>query len=156
MEKLQVSKEVTIAAPVGLCFDTISKQLERPTEWDRIVQHVWPDSEERGQVGTTSRALVNFGGQAFQRSVVVTKYDHNSAFSWDLIRYPGFSVNWALKPKRNGTVVSLTLSWEAPERALPRFLCKVMLGRRVASDVGGTLKQLKKTVERTNIPGSYS
>jgi len=142
-----VSKDVFIAAPAEVCFGTLAKQLEQPEEWDKLIRHVWPVSKERGRVGAMSRALVDFGGQDFHSSAVITRYDHNSAFGWAITGYPEICVNWVLEPKRNGTVVSLTLTWKAPEWVLSRFLCKITLKRRVSSDLDNTLIQLKSVVE---------
>jgi hypothetical protein len=98
-DKSVVSKEVFIAAPLELCFYTIAKQLEKPAEWDKLNHHVWPVSAERGRVGAISRALVNFGGQAYHSSAVITRYDHNNALSWALTGYPEFCVSWRLEPE---------------------------------------------------------
>ncbi len=78
------SREVLIAAPAGLCFETIAKQLERPASWDTLIVHVWPVSILRSQAGATSRVLVNFGGQLFHSAAMISQYEPDRVVSWVL------------------------------------------------------------------------
>jgi hypothetical protein len=152
---MAISREVFIAASVEGCFDTIAKQLEQPAEWDVLIHCVWPLSTVRGRVGTVSRALVHFCGQVFHSSAVITVYQPNSALSWVLTGYPEICVSWKLKPNLNGTIVCLSLTWEAPGWVLSRFLCKIMHGKRVKRDLGKMLIQLKRIIEKQNCHQSY-
>ncbi len=147
-----VSKFALVAAPIDVCFDTIAKQLEWPAEWDRLIQHVWPVSMTRARVGAISRALVDLGGQSFDSSAVIIRHDHNSAFSWDLTGYPELCVSWRLEPGQNGTIVSLTLAWKAPRWVLERWLCRIVLGKKVARDLDKTLIQLRNFLENKTPP----
>jgi len=142
-----VTKVVFIAAPAKVCFGTIAKQLEQPAGWDRLIRHVWPLSEARGRVGAMSRVLVNLGNTAFHSTAVVSQYRPSRILSWGTVGYPGICVRWVLEPEQNGTVVGLTLFWEASENVLNRLVYKITTGRQVASDLKKTLAQLKSVVE---------
>jgi len=144
------TKETFIEAPVELCFDTLSKQLEQPPQWDPIIVHAWPASSVRGCIGAVSQLILNLGGKERNSQAVISRYRPNEAISWVLTEKPKVREDWQLQPKSRGTLVRVNFAQELNGWALGRLLYKVMRQNRVEQDLDRMLTQFKATVEGIN------
>ncbi len=142
-----ISREIDIMASSETCFAMISRQLQRPTEWDLLVQQVRPVSSTGCRAGSISRALVNFGEQTFYSSAVIIRYQPDTAMAWVLLGYPGICVDWSLEPKDNATLVRLCISWKAHWGGFSRFMHRTRFKKKAEADLNKMLTGLKKVVE---------
>lgn len=144
------SKEIFIAAPVELCFETLTSQLEQPRQWDLIITGAKPASKARGRIGATSQVTLNLGGKERQSLATISRYRPKRAISWVLTNKPKAREDWQLEQKPRGTAVSVSLAYEVPGWIIGRFLDKIMHQKKVEHDLDKTLTQLKAVVESTS------
>jgi len=144
------SKEIFIAAPVELCFDTLTSQLEQPRQWDLVIVNTRPVSTVRGRIGATSQVTLNLGGKERQSLAMISRYRPNRAISWVLAKKPKAREDWQLELVPRGTTVSVTLAYEVPGWVIGHLLDKIMRRKKVEHDLDKTLTQLKAVVESTS------
>jgi len=144
---LLTSKEIFIAAPVELCFETLTSQLEQPRQWDLIITGAKPASKARGRIGATSQVTLNLGGKERQSLAMISRYRPNRAISWVLTNKPKVREDWQLEQKPRGTAVSVTLTCEVPGWAIGRLLYRIRRWKKVEQDLDKTLTHLKKVIE---------
>jgi len=141
------SKEILIAAPAELCFDTLAKQLEQPCQWDPILYNAQPVSDVRGQIGATSQVILNLGGKEVKSQAMISRYRPNRAISWVISSKPKVREDWQLERKLRGTQARVTLAHELGGWVIGRLIYKVMRRKRVDQDLDKMLIELKKAVE---------
>lgn len=146
------TKEIFIEAPADFCFDTLSKQLEQPRQWDTTIVDVKPVSNSRGRVGATSQVTLSLGGNKVESLAVISRYHPNRAISWVFTRKPKVREDWRLEPKPRGTMVSVTLTREVNGWIIGRLLYKVMRSKKVEQDLDKMLTQFKAVAEKISPP----
>jgi len=141
------SKEIIIAAPAGLCFDTLAKQLERSPEWDLIVVNARPVSDVRTRIGATSQVTLDLGGRKIDSQAIISRYRPNRSLSWVTTGKPRVRQDWSLKLKPYGTMVHVSLAHELNSWAVGRLLYKLTRWKRVEQNLGKMLIGFKKAIE---------
>jgi uncharacterized membrane protein len=141
------AKEIFIEAPPGFCFDILSKQLEKPPQWDPMIVHVWPVSNVRDKMGATSQVTLDLGGKKVESQAMVSRYHPDRAISWVLSEKPKVREDWQLERKPHGTQVRVALAHELDGWVIGRLIYKIMRRKRVEQDLDKMLAQLKQAVE---------
>ncbi|MDD5289439.1 MAG: hypothetical protein PHY28_10065 [Dehalococcoidales bacterium] len=142
------SKEIFIKVSDGACFSTIAKQLEHPAEWDLLILHVWPVSSLRVQARATSYVFIDFLGKKFHALATVSEYKPKNKVSWTLSGDYEIRIYWQLEPKINGTLIRVTLAWQAHGWFIGSPLYRTMQRKGVERLLSRMLVRLKKTVEK--------
>ena len=140
-------KEIFIEAPAEFCFDILSKQLEKPPQWDPMIFHAWPVSNVRDKIGATSQITLDLGGKKVESQAMISRYHPDRAVSWVFTRRPKVREDWQLERKPHGTQVRVTLAHEFDGWVIGRLTYKVTRRKRVEQDLDKMLAQLKETVE---------
>ncbi len=143
------SKEIFIEAPAEFCFDTLSKQLEQPPQWDPMIVNARPVSDVRGKIGATSQVTLDLGGKKVESQAMISRYHPDRAVSWVITRKPKVREDWQLERKPHGIQVRVTLAHELGGWVIGRLIYKVMRRKRLEQDLDKMLAQLKETVEST-------
>jgi hypothetical protein len=143
-------KEIFIEAPAELCFDILSKQLEKPPQWDPMIVHAWPVSNARDKIGATSQVILDLGGKKVESQAMISRYHPDRAVSWVFTRRPKVREDWQLEPKTRGTMVRINLAQELNRWIIGRLIYKVMRRKRVEQDLDKMLIELKRAVESIN------
>lgn len=146
-----ITKQIFIEAPAKFCFDTLSKQLEHPPQWDPMIVNAWPASDVRGRIGAVSQLVLNLGGKRLNSRVLISRYRPNGAISWVLSEKPKVREDWKLEPKRSGTLVRLNFAQELNGSTIGRLIYKAIRWKKVEQDLDRMLAQLKETVESTKL-----
>jgi uncharacterized membrane protein len=142
-------KEIFIEAPAELCFDILSKQLEKTPQWDPMIIQAWPVSNVRDKIGATSQVILDLGGKKVESQAMISRYHPDRAVSWVFTRRPKVREDWQLERKPHGTQVRVTLAHEFDGRVIGRLIYKIMRQKRLEQDLDKMLAQLKETVEST-------
>jgi uncharacterized membrane protein len=142
-------KEIFIEAPAEFCFDILSKQLEKPPQWDPTIVHAWPVSSVRDKMGATSQVTLDLGGKKVESQAMISRYHPDRAVSWVFTRRPKVREDWQLERKPHGTQVRVTLAHELNGWVIGRLMYKIMRRKRLEQDLDKMLAQLKETVEST-------
>jgi len=144
-----ISKEIFIVAPVELCFDMLTSQLEQPRQWDLVIVNARPVSTVRGRIGASSQVTLNLGGRKRESLAMISRYRPNRAISWVLTNKPKVREDWRLEQKPRGAALSVNLAYEVPGWVTGYLLDKVMRRKKVEQDLDKTLAHLKVVVEST-------
>lgn len=143
------TKEIFIEAPAESCFDTLSRQLEQPPQWDPMIVRVSPTSDVRGWIGATSRVILYLGSKKVESQAIISRYHPSHSISWVISRKPKVREDWQLERKPHGTQVRVTLAHELDGWVIGRLIYKVMSWKKVEQDLDRMLAQLKETIEST-------
>jgi uncharacterized membrane protein len=144
---LTTTREIFIKTPTECCFDTISKQLEQPPQWDPIIVNAWPEPGVRGQIGARSRVTLDLGGKKVESQAMISRYHPDRAISWVISGKPRVREDWQLERKPRGTEVRVTLAHELDGWVIGRLIYRVMRRKRVEQDLDKMLIELKKVIE---------
>jgi uncharacterized membrane protein len=143
-------KGIFIEAPAGFCFNILSKQLEKPPQWDPMIVHAWPASNVRNKIGATSQVILDLGGKKVESKAMMSRYHPERAISWVLSEKPKVREDWQLERKPHGTQVRVALAHELDGWVIGRLIYKIIRRKRVEQDLDKMLAQLKQAVESTS------
>jgi hypothetical protein len=145
------TKEIFITTPVESCFSLLAGQLEQPPSWDPMIVTTHPVSTTRGCIGATSQVSFYLGGRILHSLAVISRYQPKRSISWVLTEKPKVREDWLLERKPHGTMVRVTLAYEANGGGIRRLLYKVMRWKKVEQDLDTMLTQLKVIAERGKV-----
>ena len=125
-ETVKVSNHLIVRAPVEHCFNILAKQLEETPKWDPMVVDVKPLSPRRRQTEATSLITFRLGRKEVKTLAMISSYHPNRSIAWVSSDRPRVREDWTLEPGRNGTAISVTLSYDAPRSVVSSFLDRFM------------------------------
>jgi carbon monoxide dehydrogenase subunit G len=137
-----ITQSVTVNRPVEEVWDLIS-DFESTTRWSRGVLEARQTSPGPLGVGSTLQAVVKAFGRRRTADYLVTEYEPNRAFAFEVSSGPMTSrARYSVEPAGAGT--RLTASGEADATGLYRLLAPILVHilKRHSEDDLASLKRL--------------
>ena len=142
-----VTMSTHIKAPVEVCFDLVTKQLEEAPRWDPTIRWVVPISREYIGVGSKSRVTFDLAGSIEEAVVVVRSFVPNRVLMWTSNHSSQLQEEWHFGRASDGTFVMVTLNYN-PYGGLLKHLARWMRMRsQVKPTVSEMLRRLKMAAE---------
>jgi len=144
---VKVSSSVFVWAPPQRCFDILASQLEQPPQWDPMVIDAKPLSSRRRQAEATSRVTFRLGSKKINTLAMISSYRPAQSIAWVSSDKPRVKEYWTLEPRSDGTVIRITLSYDAPPWFGGGFLDRLTGEKRVRQDINQVLDKLRGVAE---------
>jgi carbon monoxide dehydrogenase subunit G len=145
-----ITQSVTVNRPVEEVWDFISN-FENTTRWSRGVLQARQTSDGPLRVGSTLETVVKAFGRRRTAAYVVTEYEPNRAFAFEVTSGPMTSrARYSVEPVGAGT--RLTASGEAEVTGLFRLLAPLLIRtveRHSQDDLANAKRILEASVATT-------
>lgn len=139
-----ITQSVTVNRPVQEVWDFISN-FENTTRWSRGVLEAKQTSDGPLGIGSTLQTVVKAFGRRRTADYLVTEYEPNHAFAFEVTAGPMTSrARYLVEPAGAGT--QLTASGEAEATGLYKLLAPILV-RTVKRHSQDDLTNLKHTLE---------
>jgi len=136
-----------IKAPVEVCFDLVTKQLEKAPRWDPTIRWVVPISRDYMGVGSKSQVTFDLAGSIEESTVTLHSFIPNKVLEWTSNHSTQLKEEWRFVRQSDGTLVIVTLSYKPHQGLLKYFNRWTRMNSQIQQAVYEMLRRLKMTAE---------
>jgi uncharacterized membrane protein len=136
-----IRAEATIGAPPAALF-AILADYERADVFIEGLQSLVPRTAQTAGQGSEFAADLKVGLQSFHTNIVIGSYEPDRAITWSTAADNGQDLTFELEPVRDGTAVTLSVSYEEPG-GVGGALLAPFVERTVRHRAGTALERLR-------------
>ena len=147
----KLSLSTFIKAPVEVCFDLVTRQLDETPGWDPTIRWVTPVSRKYIRVGNMSRVTFDLAGTIEEAVTALRSFTPNRAVMWTSNHSTQLQEEWQFKKEPNGTVVTVTVAYNPHGGLLARVTGSTGMRSQLERAVSQMLAGLKRAAETSTL-----